>query len=179
MASRRPGRVRFTWGASGNVDVSGAARFNLHDVAHRLMIGNRLFWMNRFSRRVRLLCLLALLQVAGGPLVLVGVAALGKVMVKETLQHGVVPGVSRALESGEWHDACDLIANAVADHPDTGVPNGTPKAKDLKPNLISIVWTGTLALPDRPAEAEPPGRDPARLISAWPDGPPVPPPRPA
>lgn len=133
--------------------------------------------MNRFSRRARLLCLLALLQVVGGPLVLVGVATLGKVLVKESLQNGVVPGVSRALESDEWRGACECIADAVADYPDEKVPGGNPKSKDLKSKVMSIGWAGALALPERPAEVEAPGRDPAPLISAWPNGPPVPPPR--
>lgn len=133
--------------------------------------------MNRLPRRVRQLCLLALLQVAGGPLVLVGVAALGKVMVKETVQHGIAPGVARALESEEWRGGCELIADAVAGKPDQRAPDGKPTFKDLKPKMVSIAWYGTPGQPECPAEVEPPGRDPARLISAWPDGPAVPPPR--
>jgi len=133
--------------------------------------------MNRFSRRARILCLLALLQVVGGPLVLVGVATLGKVLVKQTAEHGVATGVSRAMESEDWRGACELIADAVAGQPDQKAPDGKPTSKDLKSKMVSIAWAGTLALPVRPAEVEPPGRDPVPLISAWPNGPPVPPPR--
>ena len=133
--------------------------------------------MNRLSGRVRVLCLLALLQVVGGPLVLVGVATLGKVMVKETAQHGVVAGISRAVESEEWLRTCDVIVDAVTDHADTKAPNGKSKEKDLKSKMMSIAWAGTPVVAGRLMQQEPPGGDPVPLISAWPNGPPVPPPR--
>ena len=128
--------------------------------------------------RSRTLLLLALFQLAGGPLVLMGVAMLGKATVKEVAREGWVKGVAHVVSGDGWHSDGDELNAALDDTaPSTKSPRKPAKAKDGKQISPSLAWSSDNVPTPALLHSVFPQQDETRFLSAWPNGPPVPPPR--
>lgn len=90
-------------------------------------------------RSFRLLYLLALLHLAGGPLVVLGVLSLGKIVVTHAVERGFGEGLVVAFQSEEWGVACLALAEDGAPLPGSERPAPEPKGKDLNAKFHSIV----------------------------------------
>ena len=129
------------------------------------------------ARKLRLLYVLALAQLVGGPLVLLQITFLCKL----TLQEAPRVGMARAALQA-WHSD-DFQSALTAGIPTTpGETKSKPPARDLKrdPEKTkppAIPWTtGNLALIVPPDDSEP-GKCAKFWTPAWPHAPPGPPPR--
>ena len=127
------------------------------------------------SGKFRFLYLLAMIQLVGGPIVLLQVTLFSKLVIREAPRLGVVGAVSVAFNSPEFRES---LAEA-------GLPRGdamktTKKEGKQKPDSPTT--------PDFPWMAEPPGYPEHRTLCGvpehfriwtpqWPNAPPGPPPR--
>jgi hypothetical protein len=126
---------------------------------------------------LRHLCLLLLLQLAVGPLMLVGVVVLSKLAVTRTIEHGLVNGIIKAVQSDEWQSTCEQLASAIADGSNSSSPGKTPKPKEGKTKFTPIAWEYASALPEAVIKKQPPWFEMESWASAQPQAPPGPPPR--
>jgi len=133
--------------------------------------------MTRSCLTVRNLCLLLLLQFVGGPLIIMGVAVLGKITVKHSIEHGFKAGIARAIQCEEWQATCEKLAEAATENSHSTKSGTMPKTKDLKSKFTPIAWTEPAALRQTEMKKEPPWRELRSLVSSWPQAPPNPPPR--
>lgn len=85
---------------------------------------------------IQRLCLLALCQLAAGPLVLVAVLAFAKVTVREAPREGLVKAISSALHSPEVQSALQALNDTSQDSSKSSLPKA---AKD-KVKIIAVAW---------------------------------------
>ena len=105
---------------------------------------------------MRNLCLLLLLQLVGGPLMIMGVAVLGKITVKHSIEHGVKAGIAKAILSEEWRVTCEKLADAATENSRPTQSGTVPKTKDLKSKFTPITWTEPTGLKQTEMKNEPP-----------------------
>lgn len=127
------------------------------------------------SGKFRLLYLLALVQLVGGPVMLLHVTLFSKLVIREAPRVGVVRAVAFAWDSPEFRES---LADAAPPRKDAAKPE--KKEGKAKPDSPTT--------PDFPWMAEPPGDDGDPALCGvpghsriwtpqWPNAPPGPPPR--
>ncbi len=135
-----------------------------------------------FRSKFRHLYLLALFQLVGGPLVLVPLIMMTRVVVRETATHGLVEGLTRAQESEEWREADGMLQHlrhlTVPNKDARGKTSGAPeKSKDVKPKLDLALWAESPACPLEGLPVAAPHSRWLPMASDWAHAPPIPPPR--
>ena len=133
--------------------------------------------MPTFRPSARHLYLLALFQLVGGPLVILSVVFFSRLVAKYSADDGVVVGVTQAWQSPEWQKITRALI-ATTPGPIKASPEGhAEKVKEPGGKVFWQIWTEVDARwSQRPPEAAPSVPLPT-LLSAWPDAPPLPPPR--
>lgn len=127
------------------------------------------------SGKLRFLYLLALVQLVGGPLVLLQVTLFSKLVIREVPRVGVIAAVSIALDSPEFRDT---LADATLPRKDAMNPEKKErKSKPDSPTAPDFPWMAQRPLCDNdPAVCGVPGH--FRIWTPhWPHAPPGPPPR--
>ena len=133
--------------------------------------------MNRLHLQARHLCLLALLQLAVGPLVLVQVSMFCSLTVREIPRHNVAAAMVKAWHNDQFQSLLDASSEVRADASRTSQPNASTKAKPCLTKTVMIAWQSLPTLPATPAEVASWGTHAEVWTPAWVAAPPGPPPR--
>jgi hypothetical protein len=128
------------------------------------------------SRKMRPLYILALVQLLGGPLVLLHVTVLCKLSLREVPRVGFTEAAVVALSSDEFRE-CAYAGQPKHDAPVKDSREGDPKPKLEKPNQPPAPWTADRIVFVNDVHSTS-IEDTARTWTpAWPNAPPGPPPR--
>jgi hypothetical protein len=126
--------------------------------------------------KLKLLYLLALFQLLAGPLILLQIAAVCQLTVKEASHHGVVVAVEKAW-SGDHLDVFAEVPDHQADKSRPSAPTSDPKGKLLKDKFPVTPWMATSFRITGIARHIPCPDWERMWTPAWPQAPPGPPPR--
>ena len=89
-------------------------------------------------RHIHPLCLLALFQLVGGPVVLMCVILFSKLSVPRVAEHGLALGVTKAWQSYEWQAAMDDVLHGEAGLPTTQKDKVPAKLKEAKEKIWAV-----------------------------------------
>jgi hypothetical protein len=129
------------------------------------------------KRKMRLLYLLALAQLVGGPLVLLQLTVLCKLTLHETPRMGLAQAATNAWHSDEFQSVLAAGTSAAAGESKNLPQPRDPKADPEKAKPPMLPWEpGSLARLLSTGEAEPEIRG-KFWTPGWPHAPPAPPPR--
>lgn len=126
--------------------------------------------------KLKLLYLLALFQLLAGPLILLQVAAVCQMTVKEASHHGVAVAMEKAWD-GDHLNVLVEMPNHHADKSRQPAPTSDPKGNLLKEKSPVLPWMTSAFRIAEIARYHPCPDWERRWTPAWPQAPPGPPPR--